>query len=238
MRLVDYFDRTCVINLPERSDRRRMVVRELERVDFIRSHKLEIVAGVRVDTAGGFPSATVRGCVLAHLNVLKRAQTDRLRNVLVIEDDLVFVPQFRLLEPIVVEQLQRTDWDFAFFGHYEPIESSGCPTLLPYAGAVRCTHFYGVSTSMLGRLISYCESLQADTVGPAITGRIDIDGIYSDFRARHRDVRALIAVPSLGWQRSSRSDAHPKWFDRVPLLRQAAHAARAVRTRLTVPIPR
>ena len=54
-----------------------------------------------------------------------------------------------------------------------------------------------------------------------------VDGAYSMFRARRPDVVTLISSPSLGGQRSSRSDITAnRWYDRQPLLRGLAGLAR------------
>jgi hypothetical protein len=54
-----------------------------------------------------------------------------------------------------------------------------------------------------------------------------VDGAYSMFRMRYPDRVTLMATPSLGSQRSSRSDiATNKWYDRTPVIREIASIAR------------
>jgi hypothetical protein len=54
-----------------------------------------------------------------------------------------------------------------------------------------------------------------------------VDGAYSMFRARRPDVVTLVASPSLGGQRSSRSDITAnRWYDRQPGLRLLSGLAR------------
>ena len=49
-----------------------------------------------------------------------------------------------------------------------------------------------------------------------------VDGAYCWFRHAHPHFRTLLAVPELGYQRSSRTDIHDlRWFDRVPVAREA-----------------
>src|SRR4051794_38102594 len=92
MRLHEYFARGYVINLRERTDRRREIERELARLA-LPSGWAEFLAAERPDSAAGFPSAGVRGCFLSHLAVLKDAHARGLPNVLVMEDDLTLSPQ-------------------------------------------------------------------------------------------------------------------------------------------------
>ena len=49
------------------------------------------------------------------------------------------------------------------------------------------------------------------------------------FRAANPDILTLIAQPSLGWQRSSRSDIHGQWFDKVAGVQNVAAMARHFR---------
>ena len=55
------------------------------------------------------------------------------------------------------------------------------------------------------------------------------DGALTMFRAANPDVLTLIAQPSLGWQRSSRSDIHGHWYDKVAGVQDVVAMARHVR---------
>jgi hypothetical protein len=53
------------------------------------------------------------------------------------------------------------------------------------------------------------------------------------FRQRHPEVLTLLAQPSLGSQRPSRSDiTHNRWYDRWPVVRGAVAVARQLKARL------
>ena len=57
-----------------------------------------------------------------------------------------------------------------------------------------------------------------------------VDGAYSRFRADNPDVRTFVAMPELGYQRPSRTDIHAlRWFDRLPIIKDAVQAARQIR---------
>ena len=57
-----------------------------------------------------------------------------------------------------------------------------------------------------------------------------VDGAYSLFRAQNPEMLTLIATPSMGGQRSSRSDIYPnKWYDRIPGLMGIAGALRTLK---------
>lgn len=52
------------------------------------------------------------------------------------------------------------------------------------------------------------------------------DGVLNIFKWQHPTIVRLIAVPSFGNQRSSRSDISTQWFDQVPVLDFLAGLAR------------
>jgi hypothetical protein len=229
MLINDYFERCYVINLPSRTDRRRAMVRELDKVGMsLRPGKVEIMPGIRPTAAPGWPGIGACGCFLAHLAVLQRARQQGLANVLVMEDDLTIDESFPSLQERLVEQLEEVDWGFVYFGHRLGLKADGFP-LHPWSEPVVTTHFYGIHGRVFDRLIDYLEQVRARPAGHSLGGPMHVDGAYTMFRAQNLDVLTLVAVPSVGWQRSSGSDVTTAWFDRVPGLTQLASLARAAK---------
>ena len=227
MDMKNYFARIYVINLPERTDRRVAVVRELEKARLpLEPGKVELFPAIRPSTAAGFANIGYRGCFLSHFNVLKRANEDGLRNVLIMEDDLVISPKFLTDAATLVGQLQATDWGFVYFGHVEKVGGNGRTKLRVHVGPLLTTHFLGINASLFEKLLTFLKFLQQRPAGHPDGGPMSPDGAYSTFRRQNPDVTTLIAVPNLGWQGSSRSDLCPRWFDRVFAIRQAAGTAR------------
>lgn len=229
MQMKDYADRIYAINLPSRGDRRQLLVKEMVAAGMpLTPAKIEIFPAIRPDTAAGFPGIGVHGCFLSHLAILKQARADGLANVLVIEDDLSIDERFAAAQHLLVEQLQQTEWDFVYLGHVEALAAaSPAVTLQPYFERVMMTHFYAVNARIFDRLIAFLEAAQQRPAGHPDGGPMYIDGAYSFFRAHNPDVVTLLASPSLGWQRSSRSDLTPGWIDRMPVLAQLADLVRA-----------
>ncbi|GMW02400.1 MAG: hypothetical protein AMXMBFR84_35360 [Candidatus Hydrogenedentota bacterium] len=227
IRLMDFFDRAYIINLPERVDRRREMDAELKKVGMLgQSAKLQYFPAVRPDDAGGFPSRSVRGCFMSHLSALKKAYTEGLSNLLIMEDDLSFEPAFVATETAIVEMLSQHDWGFAYFGHGLAIPP-GTKPMEPYHGPIVLAHFYAVNGPCLGNLVAFLEQLLTRSPGDPEGGPMHVDGAFSTFRERNPDIVTLVANPSMGGQRSSRSDIHPSWFDRIPILRSMAGLARS-----------
>ncbi len=230
----DYFDRVYVINVPVRTDRRRAVVRELERAGLpLAAGRVELFPAVCPADAGGFSTPGSRGCFLSHLEVVRAARAAGARNVLIVEDDLAVAPQFRTDAPALIDRLRAEDWGFVYFGHVEGPETGGPATLVPVTKPLLTTHFVGVNGPIFDRFIAFLEGLLTRPAGHPDGGPMSIDGAYSTFRARNPDLLTLMAVPNLGRQRSSRSDvAPPRWFDHTPVLRHLVAAARTAKVRL------
>lgn len=227
--IFDAFERIYIINLPSRPDRLRQVLSDLNSAHiFENDPKLRIFPGVRPNDAGGFPTIGTHGCFLSHLGVLREAYKDGLANVLLLEDDLALEAAARLPQPQLVEVLRAGNWDFAYPGH---IEESGDPTALPTWTTTEkplvCAHFLAFNGRALPALVGYLEDCLTRPVGDPDGGPMHVDGAYSMFRQRNPDLVTLLSMPSLGGQRSSRSDIHVnRWFDRMPVFREAASLAR------------
>lgn len=229
MKVFDAFERIVVINLRERVDRRREMEAELRRAGIgAGDRRLQFFAGIRPADAGLFPSIGARGCFESHLGVISEALRDGVSSVLVLEDDLLLHPAACVDQPALVERLAQGQWDFAYPGHTLPVEQSG--------GAVRwketrsplvCAHFYGLHRRVLADLRDYLEDCRRRPPGHPDGGPMHVDGAFSMFRRRTPAVVTLIASPSLGGQRSSRSDITTnRWFDRQPGVRLLAGLAR------------
>lgn len=228
VQITDFFERVHVINLPERTDRRQQIERELAQAGMpLKPQQVELFAAIRPDHAADFPSIGARGCFMSHLAVLRQARHDRLANVLILEDDLAIAPQFRTQQGQLIQQLQATPWAFVYFGHGKKFPAASTASLQPFSGLLTLAHFYGVNSPIFDLLINFLEAILRRPAGHPEGGPMHVDGAFSTFRLRYPNVPTLIANPSLGWQRSSRSDISPKWFDRLPGLRQVGQITRS-----------
>ena len=81
---------------------------------------------------------------------------------------------------------------------------------------------------MLPRLVDFLETVLRRPPGHPDGGPMHVDGAYCTFRNQNPEVITLVAHPNLGWQRRSRGDITPRWFDRVPVLRTLIDLARAI----------
>jgi hypothetical protein len=234
MNPIPLFSRCEIVNLPQRTDRRREMDAELARFSLhADGRRLRYFPAIRPDHAGDFPSLGARGCFLSHLAIIDAAIADGLPDVLVMEDDLAFAPLLAHFPASACEQLALGDWDFAYFGHVHPVgasHSGRVPALQPSTEPLATTHFYALNGRILRPLREHLAACLTRPSGHPLGSPMHVDGAYSLFRAAHPGCVTLIATPSLGHQRSSRSDIFAnKWYDRLPGTRHLAAAARQLR---------
>ena len=228
-----FFDRTYIINLPERKDRLREITRELQPLgmSFV-DPKVRLLRAARPSEARGFPAPAVRGCFLSHLTLLLEARADGLRNVLVMEDDLAVSPLFGEHCGDLFQEAEQSAWGLIYFGHRIETVEPKIPRLAACSDPIATSHFYAVNGTILDRLIGYLQAVQLRPPGHPVGGPMHYDGALTMFRAANPDILTLITQPSLGWQRSSRSDIHGHWYDKVAGVQNVAATARHVRQHL------
>jgi glycosyl transferase family 25 len=231
--LSDYFQCTSVINLPERKDRRRAIAGELTRAGMpLAPGRVEMFPAVKPKERMGFPNTGARGCFLSHLGILTNALNGGLGNVLVVEDDLIISPMVNSNLDVIVRDLDSQQWGIAYLGHIENVPDFATPRFVPFTEPVVTSHFYAVNGPVIPRLVEYLEQVQRREPGDPSGGPMHYDGALTMFRQANPDVLTLIAHPNLGWQRPSRSNINCKWYERLPVVKQAADLARAVRQSL------
>ncbi len=222
MTLFDEFDRIAVINLPSRPDRRRAILKDLARAGIAADDpRLVIFPAIRPEDAGAFPSIGAHGCFRSHLGVITAAERDGVQRLLILEDDLQLQDAACHAQELLAQGLRGNDWCFAYPGHTYvlPKQAAGDPeraVWLTSDAPLVCAHFYALHHQILGPLRQYLEACLQRPAGDPAGGPMHVDGAFSMFRAM-TGATTLLASPSLGGQRSSRSDIHAnRWYDRWP----------------------
>jgi glycosyl transferase, family 25 len=228
--LIDLFDRIFIVNLQSRADRRREMREMLSRVGWDPdAPKVTWYPAMDPRTTGGFQSPGERGCFLSHLGALNLARNAGYRRILVFEDDCEFVPDFFDRQAACAGWLESTAWDMAYLGHNEAISGPAGPARWDPDAGIALAHCYVVTGDVLSRLPGYLERMMLRPPGSPNGGPMALDGAYNWFRRENPDLVTMLASPSLAFQRSSRSDLSPKWFDQVPVLSALASKARVLR---------
>ncbi|WP_120716545.1 glycosyltransferase family 25 protein [Tsuneonella amylolytica] len=202
MRLLDTFDRIRVINLPERTDRRREMDAELAAVGLAGDPRVAYFPGIRPADQGRFNSIGAHGVYLGQAQILREAVAAG-ASVLILEDDCAFSSHAAEFEA-------KTAWDIFYGGH-----DAANPHDLHNSDIIGA-HMMGFSREGAVQVSAYLDALDPDdAVHPPI------DAAYIWFRRAHPMVRTEFAVPPLAVQRTSRSDiARSKWHHRLPGGRQ------------------
>jgi hypothetical protein len=228
--LLDCFRTVYVINLPERKDRRRAIVKELESAGMpLAPGSVEMFPAVKPSDKRGFPNIGARGCFLSHLGILRQAIERKLPNVLILEDDLMISPLLNKHLDVIAQELASKPWGIVYLGHIEEVPNSATPRLVPFEKPVITSHFYAVNGPVIPRLIEYLEQVQEREPGDPLGGPMHFDGALTMFRWANPDVLTLIAHPNLGKQRPSRSNINGPWYEKLPMVRQASDLARLIR---------
>src|SRR3569833_2909723 len=81
-----FFEKVCVINLTERTDRLRDTLDELKKAGC--TDHVDVFPAIRPADTSGFGSIGEHGCYLSHLAVLERYRS--CSSILVLEDDVAF----------------------------------------------------------------------------------------------------------------------------------------------------
>jgi glycosyl transferase, family 25 len=229
--LSDYFGLTRVVNVPARTDRFREISDQLHALQTpFTDGKVELFPAICPQEAAGFTNAAARGCYMSHLEILRDARSRSVETVLMIEDDLYVRPRHVPLLHAVAQRLADHSWGIVYLGHtwemghtYEMAQADAA--LMPFDGDLTTSHFYVVHRTVFDRLIAYLEICLTRPPGDPLGGPMEYDGALNMFRRAHPEVVTLLAQPSLGSQRPSRSDIHPSRFEGIP----GIHLARRVK---------
>lgn len=228
------FDRVYVINLPERTDRRREISAQLRVIGMALDDPLiQLFAAVRPSDAGGFRTVGARGCFLSHLAVLRDAREKGHRSILILEDDVDWTSAALTAGGGAAAAL-RAPWMF-LHGGVEGGSSGGNSRIrlerVPPDEALLLAHFVGLRGAVIAALVPYLEAILERPAGSPEGGPMDVDGAYSWFRRSHPEVATCLCVPPLARQRSSRSDiTEPKGWRAWPVADWGRRVLRPIRT--------
>ena len=228
--VIDHFDRTEIINMTSRLDRRRETEDEFAQHGFpINTEKSRFFEAITPEDAAGFPNRGVRGCFLSHMNVLASARDDQLRHVLVLEDDISFSRNIKTLGAQAVAVLDELDWDIAYLGHALD-KVPGEAQWLPVNSPMLLAHCYAINGRTLPRLVNFLEQILQRPAGHPDGGPMHYDGALNTFIQQNPSIKAYYFSKNLGYQRPSRTDLHEvSIIDRSFYLRQFAGLYRAAK---------
>jgi glycosyl transferase, family 25 len=219
-----------IINLEERLDRRIEMKDELRRIGW----DAQFSNSLRPLDANGFPSVGARGCFESHLVTLRRGM-DSKKHVLVMEDDLNFAPGFSSLWDRAFRELKAKDWSIFYPAHIlnDEKQTRNSLSLVEPNRLIQCAHFMMFHRDAIPKIIEGLEKIASRSPGHPLGGPMHVDGAYNTIRRQNLDLRTYVNYPSLGYQRSSRSDISDlRFFDRIEMLRPLVGKLRNIKRRI------
>ncbi|MFQ5562360.1 MAG: hypothetical protein ACE5FO_02210 [Parvularculaceae bacterium] len=229
-RIFDEFEQVRIINLQERADRRRAVIRELARIGVE-----EIVPPISFYTArrltlnDSFESGP-KGSLISHREAIREAVASGARNLLVLEDDVFFNEPHPGQIDAIINAIRERSWDIIYFGYLKPDDVSLNGPLARWTGGTIGGHFYGMNRPYMEKMLAFMDSFGKAELGMETTNPSFRDGAFNLYFERNPELNRFLVAPSLARQRSSRTDLHRlSHFDRIPGLRDLTQMTRALR---------
>lgn len=113
--LKKYFDKTIVINLDERQDRYDNFKKEISKFNINNIERFSAIDGKKINNSNNFNLLPGEiGIIHSHLEIIKLAIKEKLKNILILEDDVYFTDELFKLDEYM--SLVPKDWDFIYFG--------------------------------------------------------------------------------------------------------------------------
>lgn len=231
-KLFTSFAATLLINLPERKDRLAATCHEFKKIGYAindPNSSVTVVPGKKFDSADGFPSIGMRGSFNSHLSAIELAQSLKLKNVLVCEDDL----KFNSVDPGSIDKLLFSvpaEWDIIYYGYLEPKGIGTGPGYVPHTQGTIGGHFYAVNGDFYDTLLDYMVACRERPPGHPLGGKMGRDATFNQLLVVRPETKVFLASPNLAGQRSSRSDITPSRLDKIisPPLMNFVRSARSL----------
>jgi len=192
----DYFENIYCINLDRRTDRWEQVQKEFESVGILnRVHRFSAIES---------PDGRL-GLIKSFLAIFKIAKNEKMKNILIFEDDVKFInnPLEHLQKSI--SQISDIKWSMFYLGantHEKLIRVKPNVCLLRNAFSA---HAVAYSENLYDKIIHRFENTNS------VKSMSDINDVY--FSSLQNDNIALVVNPIIATQRPSYSDLEKKVVD-------------------------
>jgi len=161
MRYLDFFEDVYYINLDNRIDRKELFENRSSKVG-IEAIRFPAIQPDEKDCPllESSPGDTRRkfkvGCSLSHQGIVKIAKDRNLENVLIFEDDCLFLEEFKEKAQLCVNELKNIEWDIFYFGGEVNNYCSNISENIVKVedGGVYCCHAYAVNKRFYDAILS------------------------------------------------------------------------------------
>jgi hypothetical protein len=224
-----------LINMPDRTDRLKVAMRELSRLadrEMQVGEDVDLIVPRRFDDAGGFINAAYRSCLDSHLQAARHGLASGDDWVLVFEDDFTFDRRWLTIEHEALSYLRDNEWDLASLGYIRAELRPSSPGVAfewqRFSGELAGSHAYLLHQRFLPTWIDHLEAIAVGQPGDDLQGPMAPDGATNTITWRKPEVVRLVAAPCMFSDRPSRSDLMPSRLDRTPVLRHGIGVLRQV----------
>jgi GR25 family glycosyltransferase involved in LPS biosynthesis len=212
MGINEYFDKIYCINLDRRVDRwEENCLPQFEKIG-LDVERFSAVDGKELNLPqGSVYSAELAGSY-SHLNALKKAKEDKVKKLLLLEDDVFFKENVNELFESLIERVPN-DWDYLFFGGnhvggYLPITDGVVKINRSYA-----IHACGIKESSYDIMIQHLENKINKVMSDlTITHKPSVAADYF-LGDLHRVLNTYCFLPHLAWQKDGHSDIQGAYMD-------------------------
>lgn len=191
-----FFDKIYVINLKKRKDRLKQVTEELNKhnIDFQIFQGVEGNPGIPLKNDHPLKNKPGHvGCVLSHVAILKEAKKLNLKNVLILEDDVIFYENYLSNFKLALTVLPN-DWEMLYLsGNTEEIKLKHISENVYRCFGTFTTHAYAIKSELFDEIIQGQSKLDHP-----------VDVFYNKLILPKR--KGYIIRPYLCKQRASHSD--------------------------------
>lgn len=114
MNLSEISNSIYVINLPERTDRKTHILSELEKIELKNFELVDAINGNNIHNPTNLKNG-MYGLVLTYLKIYEKWKKNVNDNILIIEDDCIFFPDFNRKLKEYIDNVPK-DWEMLYFG--------------------------------------------------------------------------------------------------------------------------
>lgn len=198
-----YFEHIFCINLDRRHDKWLLSVEEFEKHD-LQVERFAAIDGKSLSTTSKITSSEL-GCSMSHAALLKMMISNNWNRILVLEDDVEFIPNIQDFFKENEHLIPKT-WDMLYFGGNHMLQPVMINDVLGKIARTFTTSYYAISLNTAKAIIERIERFD-----------IQIDVAYSHF---HGSTNCYTFKPAIAWQKPGYSDIQEGFRDYTPFLKK------------------
>jgi GR25 family glycosyltransferase involved in LPS biosynthesis len=201
MNLKKYFDKIYCINLDRREDRWEESVKEFEKWGLLdQVERYSAIDGTTLENSYNINNGEL-GILNTHLNIIEESLLKKYGNILIIEDDIEFTDNIKLLDEYM--SLIPNDWDMIYFGGNHN-KHMGKKINYLNEKIIKLEETYGI------HCVAINNSIYDLILNVVEKRKKPIDVYYADIQ---KNYNCYGFNPSIGLQRVSYSDIQNKVMD-------------------------